>query len=58
MRRHRFSNTKRTRDWVAGRLQSKPLQFKTWEAIPLHFRLLVLEHISLTVEEVLRGQKV
>lgn len=55
---HRFSNTRRTRNWVAGTDKYSPaaVKFDSWESIPLHLRLLILEHISLAVQEVLRGK--
>ncbi len=52
---HRFSNTKRTRNWIAD-YRPEFRKFESWESIPYRFRLLLLEHILLTVQEVLREQ--
>lgn len=50
--KHRFSNSGKIRSEILA-LASKP-SFESWEAIPLHTRLLILEHITLTIQEVLR----
>lgn len=50
--KHRFSNSGKIRSEVLA-LAAQP-KFESWAAIPLRIRLLILEHITLTVQEVLR----
>ena len=50
--KHRFSNSGKIRQEVLA-LAAKP-SFESWEAVPLNIRLLILEHITLTIQEVLR----
>lgn len=53
--KRRFSNSGKIRGEIlalAG--YSFRQSFKTWEEIPLRIRLLILEHIDLTIQEVLR----
>jgi hypothetical protein len=47
---HRFSNSKRTRDWVA----SAP--YPTWESVPQPLRILILEFVNQIALEVLNEQ--
>lgn len=49
--KHRFSNSWKTRQGILA-TAGRPM-FPTWEAIPYHFRMLILEHILLTAQEVL-----
>jgi len=48
----RFSNSGKIRQEVLA-LAAQP-KFETWESVPLRTRLLILEHIILTLQEVLR----
>ena len=51
-----MSNSSRVRQQIlalAHEGQPKPM-FESWESIPLHFRLLMLEHITLLIAEVMR----
>ena len=50
--KHRFSNSGKIRQEILT-LAAQP-KFESWEAIPLNIRLLILEHIDLTIQEVLR----
>lgn len=49
---HRFSNSTKIRQEVLDRA-SEP-KFETWEDVPQNIRILILEHITLTIQEVLR----
>jgi hypothetical protein len=49
---HRFSNSGKVRQEVLA-VATQP-KFETWESVPLRTRLLILEHITLTLQEVLR----
>lgn len=52
MSKHRFSNSGKIRQEILMRA-TKP-SFESWEAVPLRVRLLILEQITLAIQEVLR----
>lgn len=54
----KFSNPARVRQKIqalARQEQPKPM-FESWESIPLHFRLLILEHITFLIDEARKSQ--
>lgn len=53
-----MSNSSRVRQEIlalAHEGQPKPM-FESWESIPLHFRLLLLEHITFLIDEARKSQ--
>ena len=49
----KFSNPARVRQEILASARPRPM-YETWEAVPLRLRLLMLEHITLLIAEVMR----
>lgn len=50
--KHRFSNSGKIRQEVLA-IATQP-KFESWEQVPQRIRVLILEHITLTIQEALR----